>query len=134
MKANRGVRILVTNQPKLQLEYFVLRYVPNVLKDQSVNIGLAIFSLGKEDFGDVRFLNSWDSVLRVDPQADIEYLNAFARDMQGRFRDRQERDELVRLIKYSFSSTIQASASQFCTAEDGPTAVEVLSRQLFSMI
>ena len=118
-------------QPELHLEYFLLRYVPNALKDQCVNIGLAIFALGKEDFGHVRFLGTWETVLNIDPQADIEYLNAFARDMQERFHDKQSRDELVRIIKTSFSNTIQVSASQFCTSENGPNAVEVLSRKLF---
>lgn len=121
-------------QQELHLEYFFLRYVPNALKDQCVNIGLAIFAIGKEDFGDVRFLNTWETVLNIDPQADVEYLNAFAKDMQERFHHRQSRDELVQLIKTSFSNTIQASASQFCTSENGPDAVEVLNRQLFPTI
>ena len=54
-----------------KLEFFLLRYVPNAVKGEFVNIGIILFERAANDaeFADVRFTNDWKRVRCLDPQA-----------------------------------------------------------------
>ncbi len=47
-----------------QLEFFLLRYVPDAVKDEFVNIGLVMIEAGAngDGFADVRFTRDWRRV------------------------------------------------------------------------
>lgn len=70
---------------KRKLEFFLLRYVPDAVKGEFVNFGLAMIetpeSRSGNGFAEVRFTRDWSRVLRADPQADIEVLQALERDI-----------------------------------------------------
>lgn len=116
----------------VELEYFVLDYAPHPLRDQTVNIAIAAFAVGEEDFGEVRFLGNWLPVLKLDPQADVEALDSFAKEVTLHFQTRQNRDRIVQLMKDSFSNVIQISTIRHCTSSDPLALVEDLTKEYLS--
>jgi len=103
-----------------QLEFFLLRYVPDVVKDEFVNIGVMMLEPGGngEGFADVRFTRDWRRVRCLDPQADVEMLEALESEIRGQLQETHDRGMLMRRIEDSFSNVIQLSSAKGCLAED----------------
>ena len=57
-------------------KFAILRYLPNVISDVSVAFGILGHEVGTGTFADVKFLDAWEPILRVDPTADIEALSS----------------------------------------------------------
>ena len=112
---------------QVQLEYFVVRYQPDVVHEKFINIGLVMIALGNADFGDVRFLKDWTPVLRFDPNADTETLMEFATDVGEQIRNREKRRQMLQLMKESFSNSIQLSTPRVCVCEDPVAELDKLS-------
>jgi Protein of unknown function (DUF3037) len=114
-----------------QLEFFLLRYVPNVVKEEFVNIGLVLLEpVSREDgnyFADVRFTRSWRGVRCLDPQADVEMLMALEQDIRGRLADRSDRAALLKMMEDSFSNAIQLAPMRSYVAEDPALEMETLA-------
>ena len=59
-------------------EFFLLRYVPDAVKDEFVNIGVLVLDaegangVNSEPFAQVRFTDDWSRVRCIDPTVDIE--------------------------------------------------------------
>lgn len=108
-----------------QLEFFLLRYVPDAVKDEFVNIGLVMVEPGANGngFADVRFTRDWRRVRCLDPQADMEMLEALEREVRGQLAGTGDREVLLRRLQDSFSNVIQLSPAKGCLAED--PAVEI---------
>ena len=108
-----------------QLEYFLLRYVPDAVKEEFVNIGVVMVEPGANGsgFADVRFTRDWRRVRCLDPQADVEMLEALEREIRGQLGEVKDRATLLGRLQDSFSNVIQLSESKGLLAED--PAVEV---------
>src|SRR5712672_3106931 len=108
-----------------QLEFFLLRYVPDAVKDEFVNIGLVMIEAGPNGtgFADVRFTRDWRRVRCLDPQADAEMLEALEREIRGQLGEVKDRATLLRRSQDAFSNVIQLSEAKGWLAED--PAVEV---------
>jgi hypothetical protein len=120
---------LLMMRQQFQLEYFVLRYAPDVVRENFINIGVVMVALGGADFGDVHFLKNWTPVLRFDPDADIEFLKAFAKEVAEQIRNREKREQMLQQMKESFSNSIQLSTPRVCVSEDPLSELEQLSAQ-----
>jgi hypothetical protein len=59
-----------------QLEFFLLRYVPDAVKGEFVNIGLLMREPngGEGRFSGMRMTEDWSRVRCIDPEADLEVL------------------------------------------------------------
>jgi hypothetical protein len=114
---------------QLQLEFFVLRYVPAVIREEFINIGVVMTALGDADFGEVRFLKNWTPVLRLDPNADLDFLDVFAMDTRERVRNKEKREQMLEQMWESFSNSIQLSMPVTCSCEDPISELERLSAQ-----
>jgi len=114
---------------KRQLEFFLLRYVPNAVRNEFVNIGLVMVESGADSggFADVRFTRDWRRVRWLDPQADVEMLEALERDIHKRLASREDREILLRQMEDSFSNAIQLSPTQKCLAEDPVAEIEAMA-------
>jgi hypothetical protein len=117
-----------------QLDFFVLRYVPDAVKDEFVNIGVVMVeqrthgaSTSNDSFADVRFTRDWRRVLCLDPQADVEMLGALERDIRGQLATAQDRGVLLRRLEDSFSNVIQLSPAKGCVAEDPAREIEMMA-------
>ena len=112
---------------QVQLEYFVVRYQPDVVYEKFINIGLVMIALGNARLRDVRFLKNWTPVLRLDPNADTEVLMEFATDVGEQIRNREKRKQMLQLMKESFSNSIQLSTPHVCVCEDPVAELDKLS-------
>ena len=105
---------------KKQCEFFLLRYVPDAVKDEFVNIGVVLVEAGGSParFADLRFTRDWSRVKCLDPAADVEMLEALEADLRkGIAESGSSRDALLRRINDSFSNTLQLSPVKACLAE-----------------
>jgi hypothetical protein len=103
------------------LQFVLLRYAPDVLSDVGVEIALIAQA---DDFLDVRFRKYWSAVLRLDPGADVEYLDALKRNIKRKFASGNT--QMLGLIESSFSNLIRCSARKFCLCEDPAAEVDKL--------
>jgi len=112
-----------------QLEFFLLRYVPDAVKDEFVNIGVVMVEAGANGggFADVRFTRDWRRVRCLDPQADVEMLSALERDIRGQLATSHDREVLLRRLEDSFSNVIQLSPAKGCLAEDPVAEIETMA-------
>jgi hypothetical protein len=96
---------------KRKLEYFLLRYVPDAVKGEFVNFGMASFQNDPErtTLIDVRFTRDWGRVLCLDPQADVEVLAALQRELQQEIGKEKDQAALMKRIEDSFSGVVQLS-------------------------
>jgi hypothetical protein len=63
-----------------RFQYAVLRYVPNVIRDEGVNVGVVVRDLEREEF-EYRFLPRSATVRKLAPQADQLIVNNFAKQL-----------------------------------------------------
>lgn len=71
-----------------QCEFFLLRYVPDVVKGEFVNIGVVLLEEGSDGFTDVRFIRDWRRVRGADPDADIELLESYEGEIRRLLQSR----------------------------------------------
>lgn len=117
---------------KKHLEFFLLRYVPDGVKGEFVNIGLVMVGptangAGDPDFADVRFTRDWRRVRCLDPQADVEVLAAMEREIRGQLSSIRDREVLLKKLEDSFSNAIQLSPVKGCLAEDPAHEIETMA-------
>jgi hypothetical protein len=114
---------------KRQLEFFLLRYVPDVVKDEFVNIGVVMVEPAPDGKGfvDARFARDWKRVQRLDPGADLEMLEALERDIRSSLTDVKDREALIKRIQDSFSNLVQISPTKGILAEEPALEIETLA-------
>jgi hypothetical protein len=117
-----------------QLEFFLLRYVPDAVKDEFVNIGVVMVEAGANGthsngggFAEVRFTRDWRRVRCLDPQADVEMLAALERDIRGQLATTHDREVLLRRLQDSFSNVIQISTAKGLLADDPVAEIEAMA-------
>lgn len=112
-----------------QLEFFVLRYVPNAVKQEFVNFGLLVMEHGPDGavISDVRFAKDWNWVLRHDPDADLDALNALAAEIRQEIGQARDRAVLIKRMEDSFSGAVQLSAPM-------PTLAEIPALEIEEMV
>src|SRR5207249_10746073 len=91
-----------------QCEFFLLRYVPNPVRDEFVNIGVVLLDTGQQvksgiKSAEVRFTRDWRRVRCLDPEADLETLGALESDVRARLAIADDREKLLRLMNETFS-------------------------------
>jgi hypothetical protein len=112
---------------KEQCKFFVLRYAPDAVKNEFVNIGLVL--LPPAGGAEVRFTRDWSRVQCLDPEADMEVLQALENDLRGQLRQMNgDRDIILRRIHDSFSNALQPSELQACLAESPAAEADALAR------
>lgn len=118
-----------------QLEFFLLRYVPNVAREEFVNIGLVMTESGGDGggFAGVHFTADWRRAHCLDPNVDVEVLEALGREMERRLKDVQQRGLLLHEMMDSYSNTLQLSPIQRCIAENPAEELKDLARKLVDM-
>jgi hypothetical protein len=113
-------------------EFFLLRYVPDAVKDEFVNIGLLVLDAAgssAEPFAQVRFTDDWSRVRCIDPAADIEVLEGFGEVVRTELaRGHEGRELLLKRLNDSFSNLIQIAPAKACLTESPQLEVEVLSK------
>jgi len=96
---------------KHQLEFFLLRYVPDAVKGEFVNFGLVAIENGSKGavLADVRFMKDRGRLLCFDPQADVDVLDKLQEEIGREVGESTEGAVLWRKMEDSFSGLIQVS-------------------------
>jgi hypothetical protein len=114
---------------KRQLEFFLLRYVPDAVKDEFVNIGVVMVEPSETNtgFADVRFARDWRRVQRLDPGADVGMLEMLEREIRSSLGEVKDREGLIKRLQDSFSNAIQLSPTKGVLAEEPALEIETLA-------
>ncbi|HVP50937.1 MAG TPA: DUF3037 domain-containing protein [Terriglobales bacterium] len=101
-----------------QCEFFLLRYVPDAVKDEFVNIGVMLVEPGANGagFAEVKFTRDWQRVKCLDPAADVEMLAVLEDDLRTRLKE-GGREDFLRSVEESFSNVLQLSPAKACLTE-----------------
>ena len=110
-----------------QCEFFLLRYVPDAVKNEFVNIGVVLTS--PEGVAELRMTRDWSRVRCIDPSADVDVLEALESELKGRLSAGGEtRTAMLKKVEDSFSNLLQISETKPCLAQDPRAEVEVLAK------
>jgi len=113
--------------PELQnCKFFVLRYVPDAVKNEFVNIGLVL--LPPHAPAEFRLTKDWSRVRGLDPQADLEMLQAFGQELQSQMGAEETRDVVLRKIEDWFSNSLQATEYKGCLTDSPAREADELAR------
>jgi hypothetical protein len=108
-------------------EFHLLRYVPDVVRNEYVHIGVILREQGSGEAPDVRFTRDWRRVRCLDPQADTALLEAMESELRRRFQA-EPGGNLMRLLGESLSLSIQMTEAKGYLAESLPAGMEELMR------
>ena len=118
---------------RLPCEFFLIRYVPDTVKGEFVNIGVLLREAGRPggpaQNALVRFTRDWSRVRCMDADADIGLLEALEGEIETRLRLGSTGSRpLVDAIEDTFSNSIQMTKARACLAENMVTEMELLMR------
>jgi hypothetical protein len=121
-----------------QCEFFLHRYVPDVVRGEFVNIGVALLEQGDDGFTDVRFTRDWRRVRCLDPDADLELLESYEADLRRLLQSRlpevinyrgpmSRRTWLLALMQESFAGTLEMAPVSAILTESPQTEIGKLA-------
>jgi hypothetical protein len=115
---------------KRKLDFFFLRYVPDAVKEEFVNIGLVMIEASGRaggGFADVRFTRDWRRLLCLDPQADLEMLRAMEQDIRRRVVEVRDCEKVMEKLNDSFSNLIVLSKAKGCLTENPSIEIDKMA-------
>jgi hypothetical protein len=111
-----------------QCDFLLMRYVPDPFRNEFVNIGVLLF--GREDeYAGVRFTRDWARVRCMDPQADIDVLEAIEADLLAQLRKTPDsRQQFLHRMQDTFSTGLQLSELNALVSDAPADDLERLAR------
>jgi hypothetical protein len=103
-------------------EFSLIRYVPDPVKNEFVNIGVLL--RGEDARTAVRFTRDWSRVRCVDPEADTTMLEALEAEIGRRLAE--DAGAGVRSLADALSNAVQLTEAKACLAESFATELEGL--------
>lgn len=117
---------------RLQCEFLLIRYVPDVVKGEFANIGVVLREAGREDGAAVRFTRDWTRVRCLDPGADVELLESLEAEIAERLRAgvdaRVNAKPVLATLEDTLSNSVQVTEMRGTLAESLPAEMEQLLR------
>ena len=116
---------------QLPCEFFLIRYVPDVVKGEFVNIGVLLREAAGEARTQVRFTRDWARVRCLDADADTALLEGLESEIASRLRtgvSPRDPKEIFDVLNDTLSNSIQMSEARATLAENLPTEMELLLR------
>ena len=112
---------------KQQCTFSILRYVPDAVKNEFVNVGLVLLPEGAPP--ELRFTRDWSRVRCLDSQADLELLESLEADLREKLLDLHgDRDFILRRMQDSFSNALQPTEFTACLADSPAAEADELAR------
>jgi hypothetical protein len=121
---------------RLPCEFFLIRYVPDVVKGEFVNIGVVLREAGsgivKAEAARVRFTRDWARVRCIDADADIAVLEGLEQEIGARLLQplaaTTQPKPVLALLEDTLSNSLQMTEARACLAENMTTELEQLMR------
>lgn len=115
---------------RLQCEFSLIRYVPDVVKGEFTNIGVVLRETGKDAV--VRFTRDWTRVRCMDADANIALLESLESEIAERLRGGVElkvnAKPMLELLEDTLSNSVQITETRGTLAESLPAEMEQLLR------
>jgi len=108
-------------------EFHLLRYVPDVVRNEFVHIGVILREQGSREAARIRFTRDWRRVRSIHPDADTALLEGMESELRLRFEAEPD-GNLLRLLRESLSLSVQMTEAKAYLAESLPAGVEELMR------
>ncbi len=110
-----------------QCEFFLLRYAPDAVREESVNVGVVLVE-SSGSWAEVRFTKDWKRVKCLDPEADVETLEALEGEIRERLSEGGEgRKWLLKRMEDTFSNTLRLTEPKAVLAESPALEMERLA-------
>jgi uncharacterized protein (UPF0335 family) len=117
---------------RVQCEFSLIRYVPDVVKGEFANIGVILREAVHADVATVRFTRDWSRVRCLDPNADVELLESLEAEIAERLRAdvniRVNSKPMLELLDDTLSNSVQVTEMHGTLAESLPAEMEQLMR------
>jgi hypothetical protein len=112
---------------RLQCEFSLIRYVPDVVKGEFANIGV-VLRAAADAAATVRFTRDWSRVRCLDPDADVELLESLESEMAALLEHQPAADAkpLLTVLGDSLSNSLQLTDMRGTLAENLPAEMEQL--------
>jgi len=112
-----------------QCDFFLVRYVPDPVRNEFVNIGVLLREAGQSGQTLVRFTRDWARARCVDPDLDVAMLEGLESELRVRLIDQgAQAQAMMRVLEDSFSNAIQITEPKAYLAESMVSGVEELMR------
>src|SRR5271155_4367665 len=93
--------------PLIQCEFFIIRYEPDAVNGEFVNLGLVVRS---PHGNEVRFTRDFSRLMCMDPDADTQWIRSFEMDLRELLSVEGEMNiKQFKKMEESFSNTIKYS-------------------------
>jgi hypothetical protein len=124
----------------LPCEFFLIRYVPDVVKGEFTNIGVLLREATIPAVGSgvravpiVRFTRDWSRVRCMDPGADIALLEALEGEIAARLRlvaegINPDTKPIMQVLEDTLANSLQITEARACLAESIPAEIDQLMR------
>ena len=117
------------SQARIPCEFSLIRYVPDPVKGECVNIGVLLREAGRPETAQVRFTRDWSRVRCADPNADVAMLEAVEQELRTRLAaGPAEMAAVLRMLEENFSNLLQVSEMKACLAESVVAEMDGLSQ------
>lgn len=116
---------------RIQCEFFLIRYVPDVVKGEFTNIGVVLREAApSSDTGAVvRFTRDWSRVRCMDADADIGLLESLEGEIADRLRlGPADTKAVLPLLEDTLSNSVQITEARASLAENMTAELEQLMR------
>jgi Protein of unknown function (DUF3037) len=120
---------------RLPCEFFLIRYVPDVVKGEFTNIGVVLREVssaaGRADGAVVRFTRDWSRVRCMDADADIGLLEALEGEIAARLNasvTARDPKAVMDVLQDTLSNSVQITEARACLAESVAAELDQLMR------
>jgi hypothetical protein len=114
---------------RLPCEFFLIRYVPDVVKGEFTNIGVLLREAANAESAVVRFTRDWSRVRCMDADADLGLLEALEGEIAERLRmSATDPKPVLALLEDTLSNSVQITEARASLAESMPAELEQLMR------
>ncbi|WP_158942069.1 DUF3037 domain-containing protein [Granulicella sp. S190] len=121
---------------RVQCEFFLIRYVPDVVKGEFANIGVLLREAGRAESAVVRFTRDWARVKCMDADADIGLLEALEGEIGERLRtvggdapgSEYGIKPVMEILEDTLANSVQMTEVRACLAESLPAEIEQLMK------
>ena len=114
---------------RLPCEFFLIRYVPDVVKGEFANIGVLLREAGRDDSAVVRFTRDWSRVKCLDADADIGLLEGLESEIAARLRlGATDTKPVMEVLEDTLSNSVQITEVRASLAESMPAELDQLMR------
>jgi len=121
---------------RLPCEFFLIRYVPDVVKGEFANIGVLLREAGsgaeRPESAVVRFTRDWSRVRCMDADADLGLLESLEGEIAARLqmhaKDAPGIKPVMEILQDTLSNSVQITEVRACLAESLPAELEQLMR------